>query len=290
VTIEAHQNERGLWIAAAMCNGRRVSDAATGTTRDEAVENAGRAMRDRARVTRPPLPAVLGLETWPEHAKARAALTRGLPTAARVALLAWAHATLPQPPTLAAWAQLAGVAEQGLRRARRLDDGLRALPVAGREPRDVATLAASSLRRRRSEARARGEDVPRLTPGRVPSTPAAILRAPVAPEYDTTHAENARALARTKVQLRKERERREAAIDAERRRKARERKAKSRQPGEPRRKHTVTIDGVERPASEVYRAHGVSRTLYHSRVNSGVDPVKAATTPPQKRRRKTATA
>lgn len=120
----------------------------------------------------PDLASVLGLATWPEHAKAREALTRGLPPAARVALLTWAHATLPQPPTLAAWAQLAGVAEQGLRRARRLDDGLRALPIAGREPRDVATLAPSSVRRRRSEARARGEDVPLLRPGRAPSTPA----------------------------------------------------------------------------------------------------------------------
>jgi len=120
----------------------------------------------------PDLASAVGLATWPEHASARAALTRGLPTADRVALLTWAHATLPQPPTLATWAQLAGVAEQGLRRARRLDDGLRALPVAGREPRDVATLAPSSVRRRRCEARARGEDVPRLTPGRVPSKPA----------------------------------------------------------------------------------------------------------------------
>ena len=120
----------------------------------------------------PDLARAIGLATWPEHTKAREALTRGLPTADRVALLTWAHATLPQPPTLATWAQLAGVAEQGLRRARRLDAGLRALPVAGRAPRDVATLAASSVRRRRSEARARGEDVPLLRPGRVPSKPA----------------------------------------------------------------------------------------------------------------------
>ena len=120
----------------------------------------------------PDLARAIGLVTWPVLAKTRAALTRGLPTAARVALLTWAHATLPQPPTLAVWAQLAGIAEQGLRRARRLDDGLRALPVAGREPRDVATLAASSVRRRRCEARARGEDVPLLRPGRVPSKPA----------------------------------------------------------------------------------------------------------------------
>jgi len=121
----------------------------------------------------PDLASAVGLATWPEHASARAALTRGLPTADRVALLTWAHATLPQPPTLATWAQLAGVAEQGLRRARRLDDGLRALPVAGREPRDVATLAPSSVRRRRCEARARGEDVPMLRPGRVPVEPVA---------------------------------------------------------------------------------------------------------------------
>lgn len=121
----------------------------------------------------PDLARAIGLVTWPLLAKTRAALTRGLPPAARVALLAWAHATLSQPPTLTAWAQLAGIAEQGLRRARRLDDGLRALPVAGREPRDVATLAASSLRRRRSEARARGEDVPLLRPGRAPSKPVA---------------------------------------------------------------------------------------------------------------------
>ena len=114
------------------------------------------------------LARAIGLATWPEHALTRAALTRGLPTADRVALLTWAHATLPQPPMLEAWAQLAGVADQGLRRARRLDDGLRALPVAGRAPRDVATLAPSSVRRRRSEARARGEDVPKLRPGRVP--------------------------------------------------------------------------------------------------------------------------
>lgn len=120
----------------------------------------------------PDLARAIGLMTWPVLAKTRAALTRGLPAADRVALLAWAHATLPQPPTLTAWAKLAGIAEQGLRRARRLDDGLRALPVAGREPRDVATLAASSLRRRRSEARARGEDVPLLRPGRAPSKPA----------------------------------------------------------------------------------------------------------------------
>lgn len=229
-------------------------------------------------MTRPPLPAVIGLEAWPESPEARRELVALLRGADRHALLAWAHAQLPQPPTLAAWAQLAGVAEQGLRRARRLDDGLRALPVAGREPRDVATLAPSSLRRRRSEARARGEDVPLLRPGRVPSKS----------EDDTTHAENARALARTKVQLRKERERREAAAAEARRLKMLARKAPNRQPGEPRRKHTVTIDGVERPAAEVYRAHGVSRTLYHSRVSNGVDPVKAATTPPQKRRRKNA--
>ena len=120
----------------------------------------------------PDIARAIGLATWPEHALTRAALARGLPAADRVALLIWAHATLPQPPTLAAWAQLAGVAEQGLRRARRLDDGLRALPVAGRELRDVATLAASSVRRRRSEARARGEDVPLLRPGRAPSKPA----------------------------------------------------------------------------------------------------------------------
>ena len=117
----------------------------------------------------PDLARAVGLATWPEHTSTRAALARGLPTADRVALLTWAHATLPQPPTLAAWAQLAGVAEQGLRRARRLDDGLRALPVAGRELRDVATLAPSSVRRRRSEARARGEDVPMLRPRRAPS-------------------------------------------------------------------------------------------------------------------------
>ena len=122
----------------------------------------------------PDLARAVGLAAWPEHPSTREALTRGLPTAARVALLTWAHATLPQPPTLAVWAQLAGIAEQGLRRARRLDDGLRALPVAGREPRDVATLAASSLRRRRSEARARGEDVPLLRPGRAPSKPVAV--------------------------------------------------------------------------------------------------------------------
>ena len=122
----------------------------------------------------PDLARAIGLATWPELAKTRTALARGLPPADRAALLTWAHATLPQPPTITAWAQLAGVAEQGLRRARRLDDGLRALPVAGREPRDVATLAPSSIRRRRSEARARGEDVPLLRPGRAPSKPAAV--------------------------------------------------------------------------------------------------------------------
>ena len=121
----------------------------------------------------PDLARVIGLDAWPDTTQARTALARGLQTADRVELLTWTHATLPQPPTLDAWSQLAGVAEQGLRRARRLDAGLRALPVAGRERRDVATLAPSSVRRRRSEARARGEDVPLLRPGRAPSKVAA---------------------------------------------------------------------------------------------------------------------
>lgn len=124
----------------------------------------------------PDLVRAVGLDAWPDAAQARTALARGLQTADRVALLAWAHATLPQPPTLATWAEFAGVAEQGLRRARRLDDGLGALPIAGRAPRDVATLAPSSVRRRRSEARARGEDVPLLRPGRKPSKPATPKR------------------------------------------------------------------------------------------------------------------
>jgi hypothetical protein len=110
----------------------------------------------------PNLARAVGLDAWPDTAQARTALARGLKPSDRVALLAWAHATLPQPPSLTAWAELAGVAEQGLRRARRLDDALRALLVAGRAPRDVATLAPSSVRRRRCEARARGEDVPLL--------------------------------------------------------------------------------------------------------------------------------
>lgn len=41
----------------------------------------------------PDLASAVGLATWPEHASARAALTRGLPTADRVALLTWVLAT-----------------------------------------------------------------------------------------------------------------------------------------------------------------------------------------------------
>lgn len=97
------------------------------------------------------LARAIGLDAWPDTAQARTALARGLSPADRVALLAWAHATLPQPPTLALWAQLAGVAEQGLRRARRLDAGLRALPVAGRERKPDAEVSASRLRARVAE-------------------------------------------------------------------------------------------------------------------------------------------
>lgn len=148
----------------------------------------------------PDLARAIGLDAWPDTAQARTALARGLSPAARVALLTWAHATLPQPPTLEAWAQLAGVAEQGLRRARRLDVGLRALPVAGRVRRDEATLKPSSIRRRRSEARARGEDVPRLTPGRNPRP--------------RTEAEDAARAAAEKAKREKRRKKRAAATRA----------------------------------------------------------------------------
>ena len=99
----------------------------------------------------PDLARAIGLDAWPDTAQARTALARGLSPADRVALLTWAHATLPQPPTLAAWAQLAGVAEQGLRRARRLDDSIRALPVAGRERKPDAEVSPSRLRARVAE-------------------------------------------------------------------------------------------------------------------------------------------
>ena len=45
-------------------------------------------------MTRPPLPAVIGLETWPESPEARRALVALLRGADRHALLAWAHAQL----------------------------------------------------------------------------------------------------------------------------------------------------------------------------------------------------
>lgn len=97
------------------------------------------------------LARAIGLDAWPDTAQARTALARGLSPADRVALLTWAHATLPQPPALALWAQLAGVAEQGLRRARRLDDSLRALPVAGRARLPDDEVSASRLRARVAE-------------------------------------------------------------------------------------------------------------------------------------------
>lgn len=110
----------------------------------------------------PNLARAIGLAEWPDTAQARTALARGLSPADRVALLAWAHATLPQPPTLEAWAQLAGVAEQGLRRARRLDVGLRALPVAGRERKPDSEVSASRLRARVAERkRAEGAAKPK---------------------------------------------------------------------------------------------------------------------------------
>jgi len=42
----------------------------------------------------------------------------------------------------------------------------------------------------------------------------------------------------------------------------------------------ITIDGVEREAVDVYRAHGVSRQLFHLRMKNGWRAIEAATTPP----------
>ena len=120
----------------------------------------------------PDLAAAVGLATWPGSTEARATLTRGTRGDTRRALLTWAHGVAGDPPTSRAWAALLGLTPAALRSQRH--ELALTLPVAEvlREPRDVATLAPSSVRRRRSEARARGEDVPKLRPGRVPSTPA----------------------------------------------------------------------------------------------------------------------
>ena len=121
----------------------------------------------------PDLARAIGLDAWPDTAQARTALARGLSPADRVALLTWTHATLPQPPTLEAWAQLAGVAEQGLRRARRLDDGLRALPVAGRVRKPDDEVSPSRLRARVAERkRAEATTKPKRAKKRRRTTPA----------------------------------------------------------------------------------------------------------------------
>lgn len=121
----------------------------------------------------PDLARAIGLDAWPDTAQARTALARGLSPADRVALLTWTHATLPQPPTLEAWAQLAGVAEQGLRRARRLDDGLRALPVAGRVRKPDDEVSPSRLRARVAERkRAEATTKPKRAKKRRRKTPA----------------------------------------------------------------------------------------------------------------------
>lgn len=122
----------------------------------------------------PDLARAIGLATWPESTEARATLTRGTRGDTRRALLTWAHGVAGDPPTSRAWAALLGLTPAALRSQRH--ELALPLPVAEvlREPRDVATLAPSSVRRRRSEARARGEDVPLLRPGRAPSKPVAV--------------------------------------------------------------------------------------------------------------------
>ena len=119
----------------------------------------------------PDLASTIGLATWPESTEARATLTRGTRGDTRRALLTWAHGVAGDPPTSRAWAALLGLTPAALRSQRH--ELALPLPVAEvlREPRDVATLAPSSVRRRRCEARARGEDVPLLRPGRVPAKP-----------------------------------------------------------------------------------------------------------------------
>jgi hypothetical protein len=41
----------------------------------------------------------------------------------------------------------------------------------------------------------------------------------------------------------------------------------------------IVVDGVERPAVEIYQPLGISRACFHARVSNGWDPVVAATTP-----------
>lgn len=125
----------------------------------------------------PDLAHAIGLDAWPDAVEARATLTRGTRGTVRVALLTWAHAVAGAPPTSRAWAAVLGVTPAALRSMRH--ELALALPVAEvrREPRDPSTLAPSSVRRRRAEARARGEDVPKQRPGRKPTKPAKPRRA-----------------------------------------------------------------------------------------------------------------
>ena len=120
-------------------------------------------------MTRPPLPAVLGLEAWPESPEARRELVALLRGADRHALLAWAHAQLAAPVTRDAWRALAGVTWQALRAARRASPALAALPVVvtgrARVPDDA--LATDGARRARaSRDRAKGAGPPKRKPGR----------------------------------------------------------------------------------------------------------------------------
>ena len=120
-------------------------------------------------MTRPPLPAVLGLEAWPESPKARRELVALLRGADRHALLAWAHAQLAAPVTREAWCARAGVTWQALRAARRASPALAALPVVvtGRVRVPDDALATDGARRARaSRDRAKGVGPPKRKPGR----------------------------------------------------------------------------------------------------------------------------
>ena len=126
-------------------------------------------------MTRPPLPAVIGLETWPESPEARRELVALLRGADRHALLAWAHAQLAAPVTREAWCALAGVTWQALRAARRASPALAALPVVavvgGRARKPAASLSDAALRMRASRDRAKGNGPPKRKPGRAAKTP-----------------------------------------------------------------------------------------------------------------------
>lgn len=112
-------------------------------------------------MTRDPL-APLGLDAWPDAPEHRALLTRGTRGGTRVALLSWAHAAAGAPPTMRQWAAMLGITCAALRSMRHELAVTLAVASEPRAPRDPSTLAPSSVRRRRCEARARGESVPLL--------------------------------------------------------------------------------------------------------------------------------